>query len=409
MKRRFIVAFGIATLLSGCSSEPNGGNGVREDENGVDEVLTLSRSEEQIAAAQNEFALTLFKTAQKGDENVMLSPLTTILSMSMGASAYMPEIKESILEKFGAEDIEVLHQYSKNVRKTLPAVDRKHAKVDMVFGLWYNDLYKGTEFNVDLSPVVTDYYEGVYSEYNFGETDVKEIINSWVSEKTNGTLPNLLSKEITSDARFVSVSTLDFKAQWPVALSEKNTRTRIFNNADGTSSYADFMMCDLQKGVKADKYVMNVLPFGNGVYEMVLLLPDQNVSIEEALEEVDYKAIADVLSDRESLEETYVTLPKFDLTYNFEATSAIKDSGVVTSAVNELGVLEFLEIYSGLNVSVDENGVSATASTATVDNIFWSAGETYKTVVYDRPFVFMIRESSSGLVMAIGKVSSLKK
>lgn len=401
MKRNIFYAAVMILLVSGCESEPGADS---EKDNGIDEVLTLTRNEEQIAASQNEFALDLFKAAETAGDNIIVSPLTTTMSMSMGVDIIANPIQSSIVSKFGANSCDELHNFNKNVRLTLPAIDKSNTSVGLTFGFWYNSKFSDASNLIHLKEVLTDSYKSYYEQCDFAKKDVMSAINKWVNNETQGAVQSLITNAVIPETRFVAVSTLDFKAKWKKPFKESSTNKRAFKNSDNSTTVQDFMADYAGSYYKGENYSMTCFPFGNESYEMLFILPDKDYSVSDVLSVMRYREINNSMEHKATFKGAQIFIPKFNLKYCFNATEAIKDAGVTVIYESNGTAREGLEIYHGINVSIDENGASVLAATAT-ENVLYGPGS--ETIVFDRPFVFLIRESTSGLVMAIGKVSRL--
>ncbi|XP_026428720.1 uncharacterized protein LOC113324637 [Papaver somniferum] len=109
-------------------------------------------------------------------------------------------------------------------------------------------------------------------------------------------------------------------------------------------------------------------------------------------------------------------VPKFKIVFDFEASRALQELGVVlpfdqskaelTEMVNIDGTSELhvWKVFHKCFVEVDEKGTVAAASTAIVGGSWACAASKVVEFVADHPFMFIIREEQSGVVLFMGHV-----
>jgi serine protease inhibitor len=151
------------------------------------------------------------------------------------------------------------------------------------------------------------------------------------------------------------------------------------------------------------------LPYGDGDFSMVILLPNQGVELD---------AVIDLFSDENwntwiaSFYEADLQLkiPKFELEYEIKLNDVLKALGMSIAfdgdladftGINRDGNLYIDFVKHKTYVRVDEEGTEAAA--VTVVGIGVTGGPSPSFVV-DRPFAFVIRESHSGTLLFMGKI-----
>lgn len=66
-------------------------------------------------------------------------------------------------------------------------------------------------------------------------------VNNWVSEKTNGMIPQMLDEEPGNDVAMLLLNALYFNGVWDTPFEESLTEDRVFYREDGTTVEHPFM------------------------------------------------------------------------------------------------------------------------------------------------------------------------
>ncbi|XP_026416241.1 serpin-ZX-like [Papaver somniferum] len=159
-------------------------------------------------------------------------------------------------------------------------------------------------------------------------------------------------------------------------------------------------------------------------FSMYMILPERQYGLGQLIAKVSSNPtgfLQKYVTDNHSLVPTgEFKVPKFKILFDFEAQRVLKELGLVlpfdpskaelTEMVNIEGSckLHVSKFFHKCFVEVDEEGTEASASTAFVV-ASWSHGPPRVTqprvdFVADHPFMFIIREDQSGVVLFIGHV-----
>jgi serpin B len=147
---------------------------------------------------------------------------------------------------------------------------------------------------------------------------------------------------------------------------------------------------------------------------MVVLLPDAGTfaDFESALS----PALADEAIDRMSRRELVLTMPKFEFDSDFSLSEALIALGMPSafsldadfSGITGDRDLFISDVIHKAFISVDEEGTEAAAATAVVmvEMAAPIEDEEPLVVTIDRPFVFLIRDSETGAILFLGRVTN---
>lgn len=234
----------------------------------------------------------------------------------------------------------------------------------------------------------------------------REIINHWVSDRTEGLIPDLLPDGmIDSQTVLVLTDTVYFAADWARPFGKYGSVDGTFTTLDGTEVDVSFMreleLAD-RRGT-GDGFVGAEIPYAGDDYSMLVLVPDAG-RYDELLDRLDQELL-------DEIDATFTTgpyellLPKWDDNYQISLLEWLTDIGVAPGSYPKVPPGAFLDAaVHAADIAVDERGTVAAAATALE---FAASGppEPELTVAADRPFVFLIRHRDSGLVLFAGHVT----
>ena len=396
MKKKVLLTLITFAVLCSCS-----------DSDSTPEVqnlnIELNVQQRSIRDKGDDFANNLLLNASESDENVLLSPLSLQFVLGMIANGADEEAYTEIVNTLGLADysLEELNTYHQTLTKGL---DVKVENIDFSLGnaVWVQE---GFSVKTSFLEKMETYYEAPVKYLDFGDIDkAKKEINQWAYKATGNTIKDLqLPLQIST--KLVLNNACYFNGKWKSPFNEADTREGDFTNENGDVVKVKFMQG------KKDLYYLNngrysqvSMPFTSG-FIMSVILPEENLSIEDVLPEVDWNTAED---QQMSVD---LQIPKFELE-------------VIKNLNETLGRMGIKKIYStealpgiadGLSVSliqqntymgISESGVKvATTTSGTMDpssNVLLGA-----TMKLNRPFAFAIREISSQTLLFIGKVSKL--
>ncbi|MDD4385510.1 MAG: serpin family protein, partial [Bacteroidales bacterium] len=217
---------------------------------------------------------------------------------------------------------------------------------------------------------------------------------------------------ITDLTALVLTNAIYFKGQWDNKFLEESTRDGEFTTLDGEGVRARMMSIrDKFNVYEGDDLKMIELPYAGKQYSMLVVLPNEDISIKNFEQNVSLENIdnyIDLLSKRE----VYLTLPKFKFESEYELKPILSNLGMPIAFSNAADFtrmskkpeLKIDEVYHKAFVEVSEEGTEAAAATAVVI-VRKSVGVTLEFNV-NRPFMFLIRDNVSGTIVFMGRVTN---
>ena len=279
-------------------------------------------------------------------------------------------------------------------------------------------------------------------------------INQWVDQQTNKRIKELIPKGATdATTRLVLTNAIYFKGEWSVPFKESNTKNRNFTLADGKEIQVPTMYAANMKEVRygafnadgsffstpketygqGDKlypgkngFSMIELPYKGNDLSMIVLVPNEADRLSDLEKNLNPKKLAKWVSQLK-LRPTSVYLPKFKLETEYklgdsDSPATLQKMGMVRAFQRPGGESDGAQ-FSGLSASddlyikyvfhkafveVNEKGTEAAGATAVVIATLSSAVPFNPEFKADRPFIFLIREKSTGLILFIGRMMEPK-
>lgn len=392
----FLMVGAMACSMTACDSDDDGSSANSPYTN-----IPIEEGTRAITAHANDFAFNLFNTADlTADQNACLSPYSLFAALSMTANGADDASFKSLRDLLGIGDgsLEALNSYNKTLLEYLPKVDRKSTCM-VNNSLWYRpDLSVLPAFK----GVLSDYYAGqLINTDPSGEAGMKAI-NKWVSDKTNGLITSLIKEPKTWPSALIN--TAYFKSTWKDKFKKENTRKEDFHNIDGPVSRVDMMHISLEfQYAEKDGLRFIALPYGNGNYEMDLVIPEEGKSFAETAGKLTAADFTSLLGERK----TYTVnlgLPKFNATTNINLMNSLAKMGISKLTLDKMlsSIISVADVQQGTYIHVDEEGTEAAA--ATVIGLAGSPGPTEEIdLTFDRPFIYLIRETSTGTILFMGR------
>lgn len=356
----------------------------------------------------NEFAWKFFKEVSKGEQqDVFVSPLSVIYALGMLSNGAVGDTQKEILEslEFRSGKVEDINSLCHQLMIESPKLD-KSTKVSIANAVVAN---KNKPLQPDFKNVVEKQYQALVTNQDFSSPATLSFINQWASEQTHGMVPKLLDR-VHPDAVTYLLNALYFKGIWYRQFDKKRTQQESFTQADGKKLSVK-MMHQKERFFAAenDNYQTVVLPYGNGSYEMVVLLPREGKDLLSLLQTMDAKKWKDNLKNTYS-SEVDLKLPRFTSAYTRELNDVLKLLGMNT--MFERGKADLTKmskakafvsmVLQKAKIEVDEEGSKAAA--VTVVETLDAAAPPSKPIMFhaNRPFMYAIVEHSTGTIFFMG-------
>ncbi|MET8623095.1 serpin family protein [Kitasatospora sp. NPDC004669] len=277
-------------------------------------------------------------------------------------------------------------------------------------------------------PVESDYLATLAAAFDAGvhTTDFKKdpdgsrkAINAAVEKATEGRIKDLFAaKAINPDTRVVLTDALYLKAKWASEFKPAHTEDRPFHKLDGAtpnvsmmSQTGEFKYADGSGGIVGEPWQAVELPYADGNLAMDLIVPAQGgfAAFTKGLDQPELDRILGALS----AQPVDLQLPRFHFDTSNELTPALRSLGVHSAFDNAdlTGIakeppLAVSTVVQKATVQVDEEGtVAAAGSGVNIGVMAAPAPQRAAQLHIDRPFLFLIRDTSGGRPLFLGQVA----
>ena len=393
--------------------------------------INLTTEQRTFAYDNNQFALNFLNTVNETDrsgKSFIYSPLsiTYILGMVNDAATGLTEKELEETLGFNEGGIQAVNDYCKKLIDGLPKVDDK-VTLNIANAIFLNkDWTLKQQFTQDMQT----YYDAKAEALDFKAPETLDHINGWCNEKTNGMIPTILD-EIDPLIMSYLLNAIYFKADWASKFDPQNTKDETFTTENGNSSTKIPMMHQnvLIKYMKNNTYSAIEMPYGNGLWNMVVMMPEEGKNTDDIINHLKMFGVYPMLyDDIDGSLDTWVFGPyEVDLKLPRYETSSDTDDledGLIglmkKMGINrafEDGLAEIpnmceLPVYIEImrqkaKIKVNEEGSEAAAVTVVgvANKSMGSETMEYPKATFhaNRPFVYVIRENSSGVILFVGK------
>ena len=407
----YVVLAAFMTMsFSGCSSDSNEGD-IVIDMLPKTRSVELTQEQKEFVNKNNEFALNLYKAICQGenaDKSIIVSPFSATYLMGMLNDGAAGKTAEEITTALGFGGKQSVNDFCKAMIEQIPEVDPSVSLTNA------NCVVVNERQNIELKDQfvsdISNYYKGEVMKLDFSSSNALKAVNNWSNKHTSGMIPKLMD-QLNEDAALMLMNAISFKATWTEKFDEKDTQTETFTKEDGTTQSVQMMHrhAIARVGEETDCYTL-LLPYGSGdKWGMTIFLPKEGKTVRDVI--IDMSKWLPYNYGSASPMDVDIKLPRFESSYKADVKSALQKMGVLSvfdankadlSLISENRNLYVYKITQTAAIEVNEEGTKASAVTvagADIADLF--LGE--KVCFYaNTPFVYMIREASSGAVFFIG-------
>ena len=375
-----------------------------------EQTAELSEQEIETARETNKFAMKLFAQmyqAEKGNDNFCLSPMSASWALSMAANGADGATREQMYATLGfpMNDAEKINACQQKLIKRLSALDPERVTVGVANSMWVNENFK---IKKEFEKSNTKYYDAAVKNIKFDAAAIKAI-NEWCSQKTEGKITEII-KEIDPMTQLFLINALYFNGRWSDTFNKKRTKEEEFTKENGEKVKVQMMFQKVQMPYyENDDIQMVAKPFGEGMFEMLFILPREGVAMERCVELLG-ENFNTWYADRER-EEVNLSLPRYKAEYGTSLKRTLQNMGMSDAFNPEKANFDAMskealcigDVLQKTFVKVDEEGAEAAAGTS-VSLMTMSARPPQPiNMVLNRPFIYMIRERETGNILFIGK------
>ncbi len=415
------VAFLAGVAGVSCSSDAidGGGSGTRDAE--ADAAWLVK--------GDIDFAMGLYGQLASRDGNIFFSPhsIYSALAMTyMGARGATASQMSAVLG-FGAigdgEDADAVRKRIAGAFHSLSTMQERDQSGDAHTLAEANALWcqQGYPFLDNFLSLNREGFGAKATLVDFANNTeaARQEINTWVEEETYGKIKDLVGPgDLDPLVRLVLTNAVYFKGMWDTQFDPKSTHDTAFHTVPGDpardvtvpmmSRKGDYLYGDLES---AGAQVVQ-LPYEGGDAAMLVMLPYEDLpgglsALEAELTRDNLDQWLGELHKTEIL----VSIPKFEMTWGTENVipelQVLGITDLFSNAADLSGMDGTTELYVSkvlhkAFVEVNEEGTEAAAATAVVTRLKAMMPLEFRA---DRPFIFLIRDTLTGNILFMGRLT----
>ena len=398
-----LAASGLAGA-AGCS--PAAGPGSPED------PIELTRQQKAVLDGSNSFAFDLVRVLSEKDPegSFVVSPLSVSLAFGMALNGAEGDTHDQIARTLGFEGL-TKEEVSEAARTLIPALTGadESASVLIANAIWAR---QGAELRQEFVTANREAYQAEVSELDFADPGSADVVNGWVSEQTKWLIEKMIDR-LDPEALLYLANAVYFKADWTVQFNPEQTRTEPFRAGDGRWQDAPMMRVKEAFGFyEGESWRAAELPYGSGAYRFLAVQPMDGEDLGAFAGRLDQDAYAQVLDGLEA-DTVEVYMPRFEISHRIaDFKGDLRGLGMelpFTEQADFSGIhptlrLLISDVLHQSVIKVDETGSEA-AGVTILEIRTTSVGPPEPRIRLDRPFLFFIREQSTGTILFAGRYS----
>ena len=379
-------------------------------------VLSASACKEKKSVVKHNFAIDFLKEsmAMCGDENLLVSPLSAEMALSLTANGARGETRREMLEMIGMTDstLSVMNRYYGNLMTELPERDDESV-VKLANAVWIDDKFKLSESFADSARI----FRAKVDAIDLQDPANARILNKWVADNTENLINNIVNERMFSPSlRMIIANAIYFKGLWQIKFDASMTTQKPFYKQNGEEVPVRMMRKTAHyRYIRPEKcnFQIACLDYKGGAYEMMVVLPDKGHQVETVLDELTAEHLTE-WSDNAMSKNLRLELPSFEMRWGKSLNDCFKKMGMQRafsgkadfSGMTDNERLNISDISQFTYMNVDEDGTEAAAVTFVTLGVTAVRPQEVCPFVVDHPFLIFIRDKRSGAILFAGKIGN---
>ncbi|CAA7024305.1 unnamed protein product [Microthlaspi erraticum] len=341
------------------------------------------------------------------NSNFIFSPASINAVLIMVAASIEEEtLRSFILSCLGSSSSDELYAVFREIASIIPvngSTNDGGPKIAAAYGVWM-------EQSLSVKPSLKDLFENFFKaafaqvDFRFKAEKVRVEVNAWASNHTNGLIEELLPPGfVKSDTACIYGNALYFKGTWQEKFQKDLTTNKEFHLLNDTSVSVPFMGSAEDQYIEAyDGFKVLQLPFRRGSdsdhsFSMYFYLPDKKDGLDNLVKKMTLTpGFVDNHIPRSDVKVGEFKIPKFRIEFGFEASKAFNEFELV----DEIKI----SLYHKAWLEINEDGAEACASSKPYVRIKGCRWKPTIDFVADHPFLFLIKEDKTGIVLFAGQI-----
>lgn len=353
-------------------------------------------------APGNQLGFAALSALTDGTKNQVLSPVSLAYALAMAAEGADGATERELEKVLGTDDLD---DWAEKMTVKLNKAGLKLANAAFVAG----------ELKVD-PDYIESLREDFAAEWFEMSDDLKERVNAWASEHTDGLIDQLIDGEISPMTQLMLLNAVAMDAKWDSPFNAENTQDGIFHAPEGDVT-VPMMFQELHAAyAEIDGAQLLRLTYADSDLSMLIALPGEDGDVAEILNGLNERGLGYFLPLNARIANSLValTLPKVDLSVGNLLNDVLQAQGIVTafsdqadfSDITKEMPLQIGEVLQKAHLIIDEEGTKAAAVTEVGIETMSAMPEEPVAFTADRPFVVVIADEASETVCFAGVIAN---
>jgi serpin B len=372
----------------------------------------------ELVGGCNAFAWDLYQVLSFGEGNLLVSPVSISLALAMAYAgargetrAQMAQALHLTLDQDRLPPAFNLLDLQLSGRGKGMGSGSKGFQLSIANAIWSQE---GTTFQDQfLDTLAANYGAGMrLLDFAGAPERCRGIINAWASDHTAGRIRDLIPPgAIRRWAKLIITNAVAFYATWSSPFDAARTVNDRFFLLDGSESRVPMMRQTgsfayaERQGVRAIE-----LPYTGGELAMMILLHPAGTF--EAFEAGVHTEQVEAIVRGLTRQRVALTMPRFQFASGFRLADALAAMGMPAAFSEDADFsgmtggrdLFLADVLHKAFVAVDEKGTEAAAATAAIMVPTMAPRQMPIEFRVDHPFLFLIRDLGTGVVLFVGRV-----
>ncbi len=371
--------------------------------------------DERLIVATSRFSIKLYQQLLKqgADKNTFVSPASVMLALAMTYNGADGTTREAMARALELDEMTLddVNRAFADLKSALTPIDPK-IQITIANSLWARNGFT-------LKPAFVErnrqHFGAEITSLDFSDPAAADTINAWVNKNTQGKIDKIVDRINNDDVLFL-INAIYFKGQWHFEFDKQNTKPDVFQLAGGEQKQVQMMSQSNYYFYNKGKNFQAVgLMYGQGSVSMYIFLPDERISLDQFEQDLTpenwdlwMKSFGGRRGD--------LKLPRFKLEWEADLVKPLSALGMAEAFdpyranFSQIGKSNSGNVYLSRVkhkswCEVNEEGTVAAASTAVTATLTSVQPEKFVMKV-DRPFFFAIRDSRTGVVLFMGRVTN---
>lgn len=244
----------------------------------------------------------------------------------------------------------------------------------------------------------------------------REFINNWVSERTDGMIPNVLDKNLDESAILVLINTILLDAKWQSPFIYCGEAPKMnFTSPSGETAELEALIDErFIEHIDTPDATGLILDYSDGRLKFAAIMP-KNANDSEFIGGMSYEKFAEYLASSKS-ELCYMEMPKFTIESSIDLNDTAKamgmelifdekDADLSGFGVSPNGNIFVSRIFQKAKIDVAEEGTKAAAATVIEANDTCALIDPPPQIILDHSFFYCVYDSETLTPLFMGRFS----